>query len=87
MSWAINVSVVTILSLVLNGSGIDSNTSSLFFWGLIDLVIVNELGKLFFRENLGDSSSQGSLSVINMSNSTNIQMNFVSLELGKSLEW
>lgn len=87
MSWAINVSVVTILSLVLNGSGIDSNTSGLFFWGLIDLVIVNELRKLFLRENLGDSSSQGSLSVINMSNSTNIQMNFVSLELGKSLEW
>lgn len=87
MAWTVDVSVVTCFCLVLDGGCVDSDTSGLFFWCLIDLVVIDELREFFLSENLGDGSSQGSFSVIDMSNSSNVQMDLISLELSKSLEW
>ena len=43
MSWAVNVSVVTIWSLILNVSGRDSDSSLSLFWSLIDVLESNFL--------------------------------------------
>lgn len=60
------MTVMTGCGLVLNVSGVDGDTTGLLFGGLVDLAVVGELGTTIGRQDLGDSSSQCSLSMINM---------------------
>ena len=38
VAWAVNVCVVTLFSVVFYVRGVDGNTTSLFFWSVIDLI-------------------------------------------------
>ena len=60
------MAVVTVGGLVLDVSRVDGDTTRLFLGSLVDLVVVGELGGTLGREDLGDSSGQGGLSMINM---------------------
>jgi hypothetical protein len=42
VTWAVDVTVVASSGLVLDGGGIDSNTSCLLFRGSVDIVVVLE---------------------------------------------
>ena len=58
MSWAVNVSVVTMWSLILNVSGRDSDSSLSLFWSLIDVLESNFLAStISCMKSLGNSSS------------------------------
>ena len=57
---------MAILSLILDSSGIDSDSTSLLFRRLVNVCVVLELGTVLLGEVLGDGSSQGGLTVIDV---------------------
>lgn len=61
VSRAVDVRVMTVIGFIFNVSSRDSNTTSPFFWGLINRGVVVKTGLPFRSEDLGDSSSQSSL--------------------------
>jgi hypothetical protein len=84
MTWAINMTIMPIIGLVLDRRRIDSDTSGLFFGGFIDIGIVLECSITLVSQVLGNSGSQSSFSVINMTNGADIEMWLASIILGKS---
>lgn len=81
VSRAVDVSVMSVLGLVLNVSGRDGDTSGLLLGGLVDLVVVLELGTSAAGQGLGDGSSQGGLSVIDVTNGSDVDVGFGAREL------
>ena len=80
VSRAVNVSIVTSCSLILYVRSIDSNTSFLFFRSVINLI-----ERLNFRQTLlcqysSNSSSQCCLTVVNVTNCTNVYVGFGTFE-------
>lgn len=71
---AIDVSVVAVISLVLNVSSVDSDTSLALLGALVDILVSHGLGLALLRQNLGDGSSQGGLAVIDVTNGTNVHV-------------
>ena len=80
---AVNVCIVTALGLVLNVSGVDGNTTLFLFRSVVDLV-----EGLYFAfvtlhagcEHLGDGSGEGGLAVVNVADSTDVDVRFGSYE-------
>ena len=67
MSRAIDMSVMTVLCLVLDVSSSNGNTTSSLFGCLVNVCIVDELVvTVLFGHSLGDGSCEGGLSVINV---------------------
>ena len=81
MSWAVNVSVVTFVSLVLNVRSVDCDTTFSLFWSFIDVSVVFELSLTFEGQSFGDSSSQSGFTVVNVTDGTNVNMGLVSFEI------
>ena len=80
MSGAVYVSIVTLVGLILNVSSIDRDTTGTLFGSLIDHVISHELGIALQTKNLGDSSGQSGLTMVNVTNGTDVYVGFVALE-------
>ena len=74
MSWAVNVSVVSVCSLVLNVRSVDGDTTFSLFWSFIDVSVVFEFSLTFEGQSFGDSSSQSSFTVVNVTDGTNVNM-------------
>jgi len=66
VTWAIDMAVVPLLSLVFEGCSIDGDTSGLLLWGLVDVGVVSEGRLALLGEELGDGGSERGFSVINM---------------------
>jgi hypothetical protein len=66
MARAVNMTVVTSVCLILNVGGVDRDTAGFFFRCLVDFGVIRKLGATLVGENLGDSSSEGRLSVVNV---------------------
>src|SRR5699024_4321898 len=81
MAGAVNVSIVTALGLILNVSGVDGNTTLSLFGSLIDISIINEISAAAQVQNLGDSSSQGGFTMVNVTNGTNVYVGLASFKL------
>ena len=82
VSGAVNVSVVSLLSLVLNVSGVDRDTSCLLFGSLVYLIVGLNLNLVVGQsQNLGDSSGQRGLAVVNVADGTDVYVGFRSFEL------
>ena len=73
---AVYVSIVTFLSLILNMSGVDGDTTFLFLGSVIDRIKRSHFGKTSFSQNFGDSSGQGSFTVVNVTDCTHIYVGF-----------
>ena len=66
MTWAVNVTIVALLSLVLDGRRVDRDSTGLLFGRLVDIVVVFEGRGVLLRKILGDGGSQRRLAVINV---------------------
>ena len=77
MTGAVNVSVVTLSGLVLNVSGVDCDTALSLFGSLIDVSVINESSVALKSENLCDSSCKGGLTVVNVADSTNVNVRLI----------
>mmetsp|Transcript_13250 Transcript_13250/g.23483 ORF Transcript_13250/g.23483 Transcript_13250/m.23483 type:complete len:304 (-) Transcript_13250:77-988(-) len=72
---AVHVGVVAVLSLIFDMSSINSNTTGLLFRSLINLIEGNSLsGTTSLGKDLGNRSSKSGLAVVDVTNSTNVQM-------------
>ena len=60
------MAVMAAVTLVLNVSGVDSDTTGLFLRRLVNLRVVGEARSALLREDLGDGRRQGGLSMINV---------------------
>ena len=80
MAGAVNVSIVTGSSLILNVSGVDCNTALSLLGSLIDVSVINKLSLALHSESLGDSSGKSGLTMVNVTNGTNVYMGLSSFE-------
>ena len=76
VTWAVYVCVVTLRSFVFNVSSVNSDTTFLFFRSVVDLVERLSFRKTSISKHLSDSSSKSSLTVVNVTDSTNVYMRF-----------
>ena len=78
------MSVVTISGLVLDVSDVDGNTALFFFRSginLLEIVCRVEI-RIFLMQNLGNSGSQSCLTVINVTDCTDVNVRLGALVLG-----
>ena len=81
MAWAVNVCIMSLLCFVLNVSCRDCDTSFSFFWSLIDIFECNSFTSTkSLMKSLCDSSCKSCLTVIYVSNCTNVAMWFCSFK-------
>ncbi len=80
VAGAVHVSIVTLIGLILNVSGVDGDAALSLFGGLIDVGVVHELGVALQGQNLGDSSGQSGLTVVNVTDGANVNVRFVSFK-------
>ena len=66
VTGTVNVAIVTAITLVLDVRGVDGNTASLLLRCLVDLGVVGEARGTLLGENLGDSSSQRGLAMVDV---------------------
>ena len=78
---AVNVSIVTLFSLILNVSGVDGDAAFLLFGSLIDAVISLELGLALQGQPLGDSGGQSGLTMVDVTDGTDVNMGLGSFKL------
>ena len=78
---AVNVSIVTLVSLILNVSGVDGDTTLSLLGGLVDAGIILELGLALESQVLGDGSGQGGLTMVNVTDGTDVYVGLGSFKL------
>ena len=77
---AVNVSIVTVSGFIFNVSSIDCNTTLFFFRSIVDLVERLNFRKTFLSEHGSNSCGKSSLTVVNVTDSTDVYMRFGSFE-------
>ncbi len=81
VAWAVNVSVVTCSSLILNVCGVDGDTAGFFFRRAVDLIKCTSLAAVGFSQYGSDSCSQGGFTVVNVTDGAHVYVQFVTLKL------
>ena len=77
---AVNVSIVTLLGLILNVGRVDGNAALALFGSLIDGAVVGVLGLALHGEPLGDGSGQGGLTMVDVTDGADVYVGLSSLE-------
>ncbi len=77
VSGAIHVRVVAIFCLIFNMRSRDSNTSFLFLWRVINVIIVFQFCKTFSCQHSRNSCTQSCFTMINMPDCSHIYVRFV----------
>lgn len=70
------MTIVTVCSLILNMTGINSNFSRLLFRSLINIFITHRLRPTFLTQNLGNSLCECGFSMIDMANGADVDVRF-----------
>ena len=81
VAGAVNMSIVTMVGLILNVCGVDGYTTSLLFGCLVDFIITHCSGLTLLGESHGDSCGKGGLAVVNMADGADVNMGFSSFKL------
>jgi len=80
VSRAVNVCIVTSCSLILNVRSIDRDTTLLFFGSIVNLIKRLNFRQTLLCQNRSDSGGQSSLTVVNVTNCTNVYVRFGTFE-------
>jgi len=83
---AIDVGVVSFLSLVLKSGGVDGDTSGFFLGCLVDFSVLNVLGFLLVGQIFGDGGGEGGFSVIDVADCADVDVGFGSVEFGEGVD-
>ncbi|MNH90207.1 hypothetical protein D3C73_427420 [compost metagenome] len=81
VSRAVYVCVVTVRSFIFNVSCGDSDTTFAFFWSFVDLVECYSSATVFFGQYSSDCSSQGCFTMVDVTDSTDVNVRFVTFKL------
>ena len=81
VAGAVDMRVVTLLGLVLDMRGVDRDASRLLFGGLVDLIVLHDLGLTLGRAVHGDGGGKSGLTVVNMADGADVDMGFGSFKL------
>ena len=76
VSRTVYVSIVTVSSLILYVRSVDSDTSFLFFRSVIDRIERTQFWQTFLCQYCCNSSSQSGFTVVNVTDSTNVNVRF-----------
>jgi hypothetical protein len=76
------VTVVAIVRLVFDVGGIDGNLSRLFFGRSINVFVGHGFGASGFAQYLGDGLREGRLSVIDVTDRSDVHVGFAAIEFG-----
>jgi hypothetical protein len=75
VAGAVNVSVVTVLGLILDVGGVDCDSAGLLFGSLVDLVIAKSRNfTVTHREYFGYSSGKGGFTMVDVTDGTNVNV-------------
>ena len=80
VSGAVYVSIVAVGRLVLNVRGVDRDTTLFLLRSVVDGVERTKLRQTFLSQNGRDSSGKGGLTVVNVSDGTDVHMRFRTVE-------
>ena len=78
---AVHVSIVTLSSLIFNVRSVDRDTTFFFFGGVVDLIERLLFGETLLCKHFSDSGSKSSLTVVDVTNRTNVYVRFGTLEM------
>lgn len=81
VTGAVDVGVVAISGLVLDGCGVDGDAAGAFLWGGVDLVVF--LGRAIAHggQGHGEGGGEGGLAVIDVADGPNIHVRLIAFEL------
>ena len=77
---AVDVSVVTVLGLVFDVSGVDGDATGPFFRGGVDVRVSHVFGQALHRKDVGDARGEGGLAVVDVADGANVDVNTVAVE-------
>ena len=80
MAGAVHVSIVTLLGLILDVSGVDRDATGLLFGRLVDLVIAHGLRAANLGQSHGDGRGQGGLAVVDVTDRADVYMRLIALK-------
>ena len=80
MAWAVYVGVMPGAGFVLNVSGVNGNPALLLFRSFVDLVVSGGNRAADFGKHGGDSRSQSSLAMVNVTDSPDVDVRFVTFK-------
>ena len=78
---AVNVSIVTGVGLILHVGGVDGDAALSLLGGLVDVRIILELSLALQSQVLGDGSGQGGLTMVNVTDGTDVYVGLGSFKL------
>jgi hypothetical protein len=81
VTWAVNVSIVTIFGLILNVSRGDGDTTLFLLGSGVDFIISLCFTTLSLSEDSSDSSGEGGFTVVNVTDSADVDVRLVPFEL------
>ena len=82
MSWAVNVCIVSLLSLILNVCGRNGDTTLSLLRSLIDVLEIGSgVTSNSLSQNFGDCCGQSGFTMVNVADGTNVTMRFGSFKL------
>ena len=77
---AVDVSVVTLLGLILHVGGVDGDAALALLGGLINAGVIGVLSLALHSQELGDGSGQSGLAVVNVADGADVDMGLSSLK-------
>jgi len=81
VAGAVDVSVVTVLGLVLDGGSVDGDASGTLLGGSIDFVVFLGGAVAEGGERHGEGGGEGGLAVVDMTDGTDVDVGLLALEL------
>jgi hypothetical protein len=81
VTWAVNVSIVTICGLILNVSSGDGDTTLFLLRSGVDFIISLRFTTLRLSEDSSDSSGEGGFTVVNVTDSADVDVRLVPFKL------
>mmetsp|Transcript_31375 Transcript_31375/g.55166 ORF Transcript_31375/g.55166 Transcript_31375/m.55166 type:complete len:203 (-) Transcript_31375:81-689(-) len=83
VAGAVHVAIVAVFGFVFHCGGVNGNASGLLLRSLVNCRVILKLCKVLFGECLGNCCCQRGLAMVDVADSSDVEMRFGSIELGR----